>query len=193
MLAIIAGACEIPRADFSSGVFGREKARQALSSLHPLKHVDARSRQRHQPPSFGNRRSPISTPVQQWQWIGPVCAKRLCMEERIVEYPVRKEGSYTIISLSGELDLSVSPQARNQILACVEGSDHVLVEMAQVEYIDSSGIASLVEGLQAAKRKQGGFGLVSVSKSAMQVLRIARLDSIFPIYGSTAEALDQQP
>jgi anti-sigma B factor antagonist len=110
-----------------------------------------------------------------------------------VEYPIRKEGSYTIISLSGELDLSCSSEARKQILACVESNDHVLVEMADVEYIDSSGIASLVEGLQTANRKQLEFALVSVSKSAMQVLRIARLDNIFPIYGSIADAIDQRP
>lgn len=110
-----------------------------------------------------------------------------------MEYPVRKEGPYTIISLSGELDLGFSPEARRQILACVERGGDVLVEMADVEYVDSSGIASLVEGLQAAKRKQLAFALLSVSKSAMQVLRIARLDSIFPIYGSITEALDKSP
>lgn len=106
-----------------------------------------------------------------------------------MEYPVRKQGPYTIISLSGELDLSFSPEARRQILACVEDGGLVLVELAEVTYIDSSGIASLVEGLQAAKQRQLEFGLVNVSKSAMQVLRIARLDSIFAIYPSVAEAL----
>jgi anti-sigma B factor antagonist len=118
-----------------------------------------------------------------------VCAERLSTEERIVEYPVRKEGPYTVISLSGELDLSFSPEVRKHILACIENDAPVLVELADVEYIDSSGIASLVEGLQAAKRKQLEFGLVSVSKSAMQVLRIARLDSIFPIHDSIAAAI----
>lgn len=109
-----------------------------------------------------------------------------------MEYPVRKDGPYTIISISGELDLSCSPEARKQILACINGDNHVLVEMADVEYIDSSGIAGLVEGLQTARRKQLQFGLVSVSQSAMQVLRIARLDRIFPIYASTSEAVGQR-
>nr|MBS0020196.1 STAS domain-containing protein [Gammaproteobacteria bacterium] len=109
-----------------------------------------------------------------------------------MQYPVRNEGSYTIISLSGEVDLSCSSEARKQILACVEHGGHVLVEMVDVEYIDSSGIASLVEGLQTARRKQLEFGLVSVSKSAMQILGIARLDRVFPIYGSIADALDQR-
>lgn len=109
-----------------------------------------------------------------------------------MEYPVRREGPYTVISLSGELDLSFSAQARKQILDCVENNGHVLVEMADVDYIDSSGIASLVEGLQASKRKQLDFGLLNVSKSAMQVLRIARLDSIFAIHTSIGEALNER-
>lgn len=109
-----------------------------------------------------------------------------------MEYPVRNEGPYRVISLSGELDLSYSPEVRKQILACIEHDRPVLVELVDVEYIDSSGIASLVEGLQVAKRKQLEFGLVNVSKSAMQVLRIARLNSIFPIYGSVAEAINRR-
>ena len=105
-------------------------------------------------------------------------------DDRTAEYPVRTEGPYTIISLSGEVDLSFSPQARKQILACLENRCHLLIDMAKVEYIDSSGIASLVEGLQVARHKSLEFGLIRVSKPAMQVLRIARLDKVFPIYDS---------
>lgn len=136
------------------------------------------------------RAVPHTAPTQQPTGVAGV--KHLWTEDRILEYPVRKQGPYTIIALSGELDLSCSPDARQQILACIEGGGTVLVEMAAVDYIDSSGIASLVEGLQSARRKKQKFALVSVSKSAMQVLRIARLDSVFEIYGCVAEAYGGQ-
>ena len=54
--------------------------------------------------------------------------------------------------------------------------------MSEVSYIDSSGIAALVEGLQSAKSKGKQFGLVSVSKAVMAVLQLARLDRVFTIF-----------
>ena len=106
-------------------------------------------------------------------------------------YPVHKEGSFTVVSLTGEVDLHYSPGARKLILDALNKKENVLVDLSQVEYIDSSGIASLVEGLQLAKNKGLEFGLVGVSKPAMQVLQLARLDKVFPIYRSVSERLGQ--
>ncbi|MFQ5487660.1 MAG: STAS domain-containing protein, partial [Gammaproteobacteria bacterium] len=55
-------------------------------------------------------------------------------------YPTRKEGSYQVIALSGEIDLYYSPQARGQILQALNDGENVLVDLAAVEYIDSSGV-----------------------------------------------------
>jgi anti-sigma B factor antagonist len=51
-----------------------------------------------------------------------------------------------------------------------------------VTYIDSSGIASLVEAYQTAKKKGLRFGLLAVSEPVMSVLALARLDKVFPIH-----------
>ena len=104
-------------------------------------------------------------------------------------YPTRREGSYLVIALDGEVDLYYSPQARQQILQALEDGESVLVDLSAVEYIDSSGVASLVEGYQLARSRGLGFGLVGVSPAAMQVLQLARLDTVFPIYGDIEEAL----
>ncbi len=104
-------------------------------------------------------------------------------------YPTRKEGSYVLIALSGEIDLYYSPQAREQILQALHDGGNVLVDLAAVEYIDSSGVASLVEGYQLARSRKQGFGLVGVSPAAMQVLQLARLDTVFPIYKDLDEAM----
>ncbi len=104
-----------------------------------------------------------------------------------MDLEIRSEENLTIVALRGEVDLHVSPQARRAILQCLDGAHDVLVDLSAVDYIDSSGIASLVEGYQTARRQQVRFGLVSVSASAMNVLKLARLDGIFPIYNSIAE------
>jgi anti-sigma B factor antagonist len=91
---------------------------------------------------------------------------------------------YTIIGLEGDVDLSCSPEARESILAVLEENKNLLIDLGMVTYIDSSGIASLVEGYQTAKKQSSKFGLVGVSDAAMSVLKLARLDKVFPIFDS---------
>lgn len=104
---------------------------------------------------------------------------------------MREEGGYVILELSGEVDLSCSPEARKLILDCLEKGKNLLVDLSAVSYIDSSGVASLVEGYQTAKKQQLRFGLVGVSNAAMNVLHLARLDKVFPIHASVAARLGE--
>ena len=106
------------------------------------------------------------------------------------KYNTREEGGYAIVELAGEVDLSCSPDARKQILDCL-GNNDLLVDLSQVTYIDSSGVASLVEGYQTAKKKSRKFGLIGVSDAAMNVLQLARLDKVFPIHASLEARLEE--
>ncbi|NOY67360.1 MAG: STAS domain-containing protein [Gammaproteobacteria bacterium] len=101
-----------------------------------------------------------------------------------MEYNTRTESGYRVLELSGEVDLHYSPQARKQILSLLKEGYDLLVDLSAVEYIDSSGVASLVEGYQSARDDNLRFGLIGVSDAAMQVLQLARLDKVFPIYNS---------
>lgn len=92
--------------------------------------------------------------------------------------------NYTVVEFEGEVDLSCSPDARQSILSVLEEDKNLLVDLAKVSYIDSSGVASLVEGYQTAKKQSLKFGLVGVSDAAMSVLKLARLDQVFPIFDS---------
>ncbi len=106
-----------------------------------------------------------------------------------MQYNIRTEGAYSVIELTGDVDLSCSPDARKQILQCLDAGRSLLIDLSAVSYIDSSGVASLVEGYQTAKKKALRFGLVGVSAAAMGVLQLARLDKVFPIHGSVAQCL----
>jgi anti-sigma B factor antagonist len=97
-------------------------------------------------------------------------------------YEIKQESGYSIVLLTGDVDLSCSPDARKVILECLNASHNTLVDLSDVAYIDSSGVASLVEGYQTAKKKELLFALVGVSEPAMNVLELARLDKVFPIY-----------
>jgi anti-sigma B factor antagonist len=101
-----------------------------------------------------------------------------------MQYRIETKGPFTIILLSGDVDLQYSPVAREQILKYLNDGHHVMVDLSAVKYIDSSGVASLVEGYQVAKTKNQQFGLLGVSETALQVIQLARLDRVFPIYQS---------
>ncbi len=101
-----------------------------------------------------------------------------------MNYTLGTYKDYTVLSLNGEIDLNESPKARKQILESIKRGHNLLVDLSAVEYIDSSGVASLVEGFQNARAQMLEFALVGVNASTMQVLQLSRLDRVFTIYDS---------
>jgi anti-sigma B factor antagonist len=107
-----------------------------------------------------------------------------------MRHAVREEGGALVVAFAGEVDLEHSPAAREVLLASVARGRRVLVDLSGVSYIDSSGVASLVEAFQAARKAGIGFALAGVSAAARRVLELARLDRVFVIHESVASGLD---
>ena len=99
-----------------------------------------------------------------------------------------QDQGFSIVSVAGEVDLSWSQSIRKAVLEALAGNHPVAIELSGVEYIDSSGIAALVEGFQQARGKKQVFGLLAISKPVRSVLQLARLDRVFPIWTSLADA-----
>jgi anti-anti-sigma factor len=99
-------------------------------------------------------------------------------------------GDVGTLILGEEIDLDTSPAVRENIKDLLNSTKIVEVNLANVSYIDSSGIASLIEGMQMAKELAGKeFHLVDVSNEVMKVIELAHLDKIFSIKSkSGAEA-----
>ena len=94
-----------------------------------------------------------------------------------------------VLRLTGSVDLEHSPDIRKTLLDAVAERVNVFVDLSEVTYIDSSGIACLVEALQTARNHGADLGLISVSRQAMRVLELARLDMVFSIHDDLASAL----
>ncbi len=75
--------------------------------------------------------------------------------------------------------------------AIQSGVPSVLINMTQVGYIDSSGIATLVEGLQLSRETKTRFGLYGLRNNARSVLELARLHKVFNIFDDEKEALEK--
>lgn len=97
-----------------------------------------------------------------------------------------------VVRLSGNVDLEHSPDIRKTLLEAVAEKVNVFVDLSEVTYIDSSGIACLVEALQTARNHGANLGLVAVSRQAMRVLELARLDMVFSIHDDLASAFQAQ-
>lgn len=106
---------------------------------------------------------------------------------------VKEEQGKIVVALEGDIDLENAGDVRKALLSSLKQKKDLLVDMSGVDYIDSSGIASLVEGLQVARKQKNELSLVSVSPRARRVLELARLDKVFTIHADVAAALAAQP
>jgi anti-sigma B factor antagonist len=101
-----------------------------------------------------------------------------------MKHEVTEKQGITIVALKGEVDLENSPAARKILLSSLDGAQRVLVDLSEVTYIDSSGVASLVEALQASKKAGIEFALAAASEPTRRVLELARLDKVFTLHES---------
>lgn len=95
---------------------------------------------------------------------------------------------FRLVRVRGEVDLSWSQRLRKTVLDALATNKSVAIDLSAVSYIDSSGIAALVEGFQNARGKSQRFALVAISPPVLAVLELARLDRVFPIYPSLEDA-----
>jgi len=102
---------------------------------------------------------------------------------------VRQSGNATIVDVVGDIDLENSPRLRKTLLEALRQAPRVIVNLQQVGYIDSSGIASLVEGLKESQTRKTRFILFGLSKAAREVFRLTRLIHVFEVYETEEQAL----
>ena len=97
------------------------------------------------------------------------------------------DGNVGKLFLAGEIDLDKSPEVRENIKSLIDQVKIIEVQLSKVNYIDSSGIAALVEGMQLSKSSSKEFFLTDVSNEVMKVIKLAHLDKIFQIKSATGE------
>ena len=101
-----------------------------------------------------------------------------------LEINVTENNESILIAVSGEIDLYTSPELRSAILKSLKSKNDLSLDLANVAYMDSSGVATLVEAMQSSAKNGSSFVLVSPSNAVMKVLQLARLDSVFNIQES---------
>ena len=109
------------------------------------------------------------------------------MKIEVVDY-----NSHKIVKPTGDIDMYTSPELRKQLLGLINKKIPVLfVDLNGVSYIDSSGIATFVEGLKGMKSYGGRLKLVGMPKGILEIFSFSKLDKVFEIYPTMDEAGDK--
>ena len=93
-----------------------------------------------------------------------------------------------VFQVNGEINISTSPELKKQFEK--QPSKKTVVDLEKVTYIDSSGLATLVEMLKKTKGQGGSLGLSGMSDKVKSLFEITKLDKLFAIYPSQQEAVN---
>ena len=100
-----------------------------------------------------------------------------------------KTGDACIVRLAGELDLYNAHAVRDVLLeACADGPERVIVDLSEVEFIDSTALGVLIEARSKLPNKQA-FLLASPGLETRRALQISGLDRHFSVHETLPEAL----
>ena len=102
---------------------------------------------------------------------------------------VRYVGHAKVVEVAGDVDLGTSPVFRRTLFETLPLAPKLALNLEAIKYIDSSGVASLVETLKASRDVGSRLILIGLSASAREVLQLSRLLKIFEIYDKEEEAL----
>jgi anti-sigma B factor antagonist len=101
------------------------------------------------------------------------------------------EGTATLLVLRGELDISTSPQLRDELVQVITDGRRIVVDLEGLGFIDSVGLGILVSGLKRARSAGGDLALVCANRTILQPLELTGLDQTFPLHAQREDALAQ--
>ena len=106
-----------------------------------------------------------------------------------VDLNVRECDGHVVVALRGELDIADAVSVAAALAAVAARKRATIVDLAGLEFIDSSGVAALARGRQLARHAGGDLLLAAPRKQVLRVLTLTRLIDAFPLHASVDEAV----
>jgi anti-sigma B factor antagonist len=106
-----------------------------------------------------------------------------------VKISVRDVGDVKVVEVEGDVDLGSSPAFRHTLLDSLPRAKTVAVNLTAIRYIDSSGIATLIEALKRSQTLNMQFVLFGLSPAVQEVFRLTHVFRLFRIFQNEQEAL----
>jgi anti-sigma B factor antagonist len=102
----------------------------------------------------------------------------------------RLDDSRGLVVLKGEVDIYTAPRFKEDLLALIdEGATDILVDLTQVEFIDSTALGVLIGGVKRLHPLQGHLLVIADSRPVLKILSITGLDKVFSVFPDREKAL----
>jgi anti-sigma B factor antagonist len=96
-----------------------------------------------------------------------------------------------VVRITGRLDFTSAPQARDQFTTAIAGGHRKLVvDLGKVGFVDSAGLGSLIGGMRAARQAGGDLRIANPSEQVTMLLSLTSLDQVIKIDPTVEKALD---
>jgi anti-sigma B factor antagonist len=103
---------------------------------------------------------------------------------------VRQSGGITIIDLNGRLTIGAAAETlRGTVLRESESNSRIILNLTDVSYMDSAGLAEMVTAHASVKRRNGNIRLLNPQKKVQDLLQITRVNSLFEIFEDESTAV----
>ncbi len=112
------------------------------------------------------------------------------METLRIETSLRHEDDIPVLDVTGEIDIYTTPQFKEAVSAAIDqNKPAIVINMANVTYMDSSGFGTLLSATKRLRPLDGALYLSGCNEAIQRMLQITRLNTIFGVYATEAEAL----
>ena len=99
------------------------------------------------------------------------------------------DGSVTVLAVSGEVDIQSSPGLRTRIEKILAPDEHLIIDLTQVRFMDSTGLGVLVAGLNRAKQIGASLLLVCDGVRVLKLFEMTGLTETFAIHATRGQAI----
>lgn len=109
-----------------------------------------------------------------------------------MKYSIDKQDKYSLVKLNEEkLDSTLAPTLKSDFITLhAEGVKNIILDLADVKYIDSSGLSALLVGNRVFHEDAGMFVISQITDHVMKLIKISQLDSVLNILPTVEEAVD---
>jgi anti-sigma B factor antagonist len=101
----------------------------------------------------------------------------------------RDQGNVRIVAVEGDVDLSSSAELRKVLFSALQGVSRLVINLGGIHYLDSSGIATLIEVLKESQKRNTEFALFAMSPAVHEVFRLTHVIKIFRVYETEEQAV----
>ena len=100
------------------------------------------------------------------------------------------ENGATVIEVTGRLDMVAAPQLKALVKSAIgQSNTPVVVEVSQVQFMDSTGLGALISGLRATRQAGSDLRIAGAHSQVLSVLAMTRIDRVIRPYPSVEDAL----